>query len=201
MDYFGGLDCYILAPYVSKISAIRLELQVVLDRLNANNKKGKLTIKNQPRTHFEQIFRTTGVDSLTLKLRYVLIIILLLLVPAINLTGLTFSHMKKRQSEMGVRRAFGATKTQLITQVLIENVIYSLLGGIIGLLLAYLSLWLFDEILLQASLQGETMLSLDMLHPLVFVYTFLFCLLFNCLSAGIPAWRVSHENIVLSINH
>ena len=109
--------------------------------------------------------------------------------------------MQKRQSEMGVRRAFGATQLQLLKQVLMENVVYSFLGGVVGLLLAYVSLWLFDEILLQANSQGETMLSLDMLHPLVFVYTFLFCLLFNCLSAGIPALRVSRANIVSSINN
>ena len=197
----GGLNCYILAASSSDIPAIRLEVQSVLDRLNANNKKVKLTLREPPLNHFDHTFRSGHIDPSALKLRYILIISLLLLVPAINLTGLTFSHMQKRQSEMGVRRAFGATKMQLIKQVLMENVVYSLLGGIVGLLLAYFSLWLFDEMLLQVTSQGERMLSLDMLHPLVFVYTFLFCLLFNCLSAGIPAWRVSRANIVLSINH
>ena len=199
--YLGSLNCYILAKSSSDIPAIRLELQQVLDRLNANNKKDKLTLVNPPSSHLDHTFGSGHLDLSVLKLRYILIITLLLLVPAINLTGLTLSHMQKRQSEMGVRRAFGATQLQLLKQVLIENVVYSFLGGVVGLLLAYFSLWLFDEVLLQATAQGETMLSLDMLHPLVFVYTFLFCLLFNCLSAGIPAWRVSRANIVSSINH
>ena len=200
-EYLGGFSCYVLAESPSDIPAIRLEVQHVLDRLNANNKKVRISLEEPPMSHFDYTFHSDHIDPSALKLRYILIITLLLLVPAINLTGLTFSHMQKRQSEMGVRRAFGATQLQLLKQVLMENVVYSFLGGVVGLLLAYVSLWLFDEILLQANSQGETMLSLDMLHPLVFVYTFLFCLLFNCLSAGIPAWRVSRANIVSSINH
>ena len=199
--YLGALSCYILAATSSDIPAIKLEVQHVLDRLNANNKDVKLMLDEPPLNHFDYMFQSDNIKTSAFKLRYILIIMLLLLVPAINLTGLTFSHMQKRQSEMGLRRAFGATKLQLLKQVLMENVIYSLLGGVVGLLLAYLSLWLFDEILLQANYQGETMLSLDMLHPLIFVYTFLFCLLFNCLSAGIPAWKVSRENIVFSIHN
>ena len=201
--YIGALDCYILAASSSDVPAIRVELQQVVDRLNANNKKVKLKIGEHLVDHFDYMFQYKYEDiSLSIiKLRYFLIIMLLLLVPAINLTGLTFSQMQKRQSEMGVRRAFGATKLQLLKQVLIENVVYALIGGIVGLILAYLSLWIFDELLLQSTLQGETMLGLDMLHPLVFVYTFLFCLLLNCLSAGVPAWRVSRANIVSSINH
>ena len=199
--YMGALNCYILAASSSDIPEIRLELQQVLDRLNANDKKVKVIIGELLITHFDYTFKSDDIDLSVLKLRYSLIIILLLLVPAINLTGLTFSQMQKRKSEMGVRRAFGATKLQLLKQVLIENVVYSLLGGIVGLIMAYFSLWLFDELLLQPTLQGDTMHSLDMLHPSVFVYTFFFCLLLNCLSAGVPAWRVSRANIVSSINH
>ena len=199
--YFGALSCYILAKSSSDIPAIKLELQETFDRLNANNKKYKVMLKNPPLTHFDQMFRYKYQYPSEMKLRYIFIIILLLLIPAINLTGLTFSHMQKRQSEMGVRRVFGATKLQLLKQVLIENLLNTLLGGIVGLLLAYLSLWFFDELLLQPTSQGETMLSLDMLHPMVFVYAFLFCLILNCLSAGIPAWRVSRANIVSSINN
>ena len=42
-------------------------------------------------------------------LRYALVITILLLVPAINLSSMTLSRMRKRMSEIGVRKAFGAT--------------------------------------------------------------------------------------------
>ena len=199
--YYGILHSYILAASSSDIPAIRIELQQMLDRLNANNKKVKLSFNGDAVNHLAQTFRFNTRDLSTFMLRCYLIIMLLLLVPAINLTGLTFSYMQKRKSEMGVRRAFGATKLQLLKQVLIENVVYSLIGGVIGLLLAFFSILFFDELLLKPTMQGVTMMSLDLLHPLVFVYTFLFCLILNCLSAGIPAWRVSRANIVSSINH
>ena len=179
-------------------------MQQMVDRINkTRNISLKLSLTDQPISHFEQSFQSNymlPVDVSALQIRYGLIIILLLLIPSINLIGLTFSKMQKRMAEMGVRRAFGATRMQLITQVLIENVFYSLSGGIIGLLLAYLSLWSFDDLLLKASSSGETMLTLDILHPMIFIYAFCFCLLFNCLSAGVPAWRASHTSIVSSIN-
>ena len=43
-------------------------------------------------------------------LRYAIILFVLLLVPALNLSGITLSRMRKRIAELGVRRAFGATK-------------------------------------------------------------------------------------------
>ena len=50
-------------------------------------------------------------------LHYLLVIVILLLVPAINLSSMTLSRMRKRMSEIGVRKAFGATANVLLRQV------------------------------------------------------------------------------------
>ena len=57
-----------------------------------------------------------------------------------------------------------------------------------------------DDVL-YAYLAGETSLTAGaLLSPWIFLAAFLFCLLMNLLSAGIPAWRASRMNIVEAIN-
>lgn len=91
-------------------------------------------------------------------LRYGVVLFILLLVPALNLSSITFSRMRKRVAELGVRRAFGATKRDIVSQVLLENLVLTLAGGLLGLVLSFFSLWLLRDWLLTTSL-GEAGLS------------------------------------------
>ena len=138
-------------------------------------------------------------------IQYSIVLTLLLLVPAINLSGMTHSRMKKRMSEIGVRKAFGATRKELLGQVLYENLVYTILGGIFGLILSYLSVILMKAMLLNnlmaGYLSGASSLNVSMLlRPSVFLYAFIFCLLLNLMSAGIPAWKASRIKIVNALN-
>ena len=53
--------------------------------------------------------------------KYGIMIIVILLVPAINLSGLTHTRMRRRLEELGIRKSFGATQGELVWQVLNEN--------------------------------------------------------------------------------
>lgn len=57
--------------------------------------------------------------------------------PAVNLTGFSLSRMRKRMSEIGIRKAFGAKRHVILFQVLYENMLTSLIGGLLGLILSY----------------------------------------------------------------
>lgn len=103
--------------------------------------------------------------------------------------------------EIAVRRAFGATPGELLWQVLAENLVITLIGGMLGLIFSYLSVLGMRDWLLNTSMSGyygvDTAVSAGMVvSPLVFVSALFFCLLMNLLSAGIPAYRVSRVNIV-----
>lgn len=112
--------------------------------------------------------------------------------------------MRRRMEEIGVRRAFGATRGELLRQVLAENLVVTLMGGVLGLILSYIAVLCMRDWLLNTSMSGyygvDTQVSADMvIQPFVFVCALLFCLLMNLLSAGIPAIRVSRTNIVNAI--
>ena len=40
----------------------------------------------------------------------------------------------------------------------------------------------------------------ELLNPVIFLYAFLFCLILNLLSAGIPAYRMSRKVVIEALN-
>ncbi len=61
-----------------------------------------------------------------------------LLVGGIGIMNIMYVSVTERIKEIGIRRALGARKSDILYQFLIESVILSLLGGSSGLLLSYL---------------------------------------------------------------
>ncbi len=72
-----------------------------------------------------------------------ILILILLVVPAINMSGLLSTQMKKRNEEIGVRKAYGASNGQVGRQLLFENLMLTLVGGVAGLLLSFAAVALF----------------------------------------------------------
>jgi putative ABC transport system permease protein len=110
--------------------------------------------------------------------------LLFMLLPALNLVNLNTGRILERSAEIGVRKAFGATSTQLVVQLVIENVLLCLAGGSIGLLCTEAVLWW---------LQGANLIPYLKVHLnfTVFCYGLLITLVFGVLSGVIPAWKMS----------
>ncbi len=64
----------------------------------------------------------------------------LLLIACCNVSGLLLARGIPRRREMGIRAALGATRVQIMGQVLIESLVLSVLGTVAGLLLSQWSL-------------------------------------------------------------
>ncbi len=69
-----------------------------------------------------------------------------LLVACANVTGLLLSRARARSREMAVRLAIGAGRGALIRQLLLENLLLAIAGGLVGIAVAYAGTSFFNSI-------------------------------------------------------
>jgi len=105
-----------------------------------------------------------------------------LLVCLVNTVGLMLAKFLRRAGELGVRRALGASKREVFTQLLIESGVIGLAGGLGGLLLAFLGLWLVRR-------QPSDYASLAYLDMSMLLATFVLAIGSTLLAGLLPAWR------------
>lgn len=115
-----------------------------------------------------------------------------LFVGAIGIMNITFVSVKERTKEIGTRRAIGARRSSILTQFLMESVSICLLGGLVGLGIAYLfqlgrEIWLPDF---------PTSLSFSLI-----VAAFLVSVLTGIMAGFIPAYMASRLDPANALRH
>lgn len=120
------------------------------------------------------------------------LMLLFMLLPALNLVNLNAGRIMERSSEIGVRKAFGASSRTLVVQFVVENVLLCLFGGLLGLIGAAASLYWLEH-------SGWIpYLKVDINLP-VFFYGLIITLVFGLLSGVIPAWKMSRLHPVQAL--
>jgi len=70
-------------------------------------------------------------------------VVLLLAIACVNIANLTLARSSSRVREIAVRRALGATRAQLVRQLLVESLVIAIAGGIAALVaLSWMRDWL-----------------------------------------------------------
>lgn len=105
-----------------------------------------------------------------------------LIVCLVNTIGLLLTKFLRRSSEIGVRRALGASKGSIFMQLLVEAGVIGLVGGVLGLALAGLGLWAIRH----GASQYSHLAHLDMV---MLGATFVLAVVSSVLAGLLPAWR------------
>ena len=119
-------------------------------------------------------------------------VLLVMLLPTLNLVNINITRIMERSSEIGVRKAFGASSKALVYQFIVENLILTLLGSLIGIVLSLILIRFINS----ANFIDNVVLSLNFT---VLGFALLTCLVFGLLSGVYPAWRMSRLNVVTAL--
>jgi predicted permease len=120
---------------------------------------------------------------------------LLLLLACVNLAGLLLARGASRQHEMAVRVCLGAGRGRLLRQTLTESLMLSLVGGALGIFLAYFA----DLALVRVFASGRLMIGVPMHFEAltnpdahVLLFTLAIALLTGVLCGAAPAMSASN---------
>jgi putative ABC transport system permease protein len=109
-----------------------------------------------------------------------------LLVCLLNAMGLMLAKLMGRSSDIGVRRALGASRGAIFAQCLIETAVVGLAGGLFGLVLTAVGLWSARSLLPRDFMAVTHLDGADILIALVLGVG-------STLAAGLyPTWRAAH---------
>jgi predicted permease len=118
---------------------------------------------------------------------------LVLLIACLNLANLLLAQSARREKEIGVRAALGASRGRVIRHLLVESLILAIAGGALGLLVAYWgrnALWAFRPPFLG---NASVDLSLD---TKVLAFTAFVSVLTGFAFGLVPALRLSRANVI-----
>jgi predicted permease len=117
-----------------------------------------------------------------------IVVFLVLLIACANVANLFLAQAAGRQHEMAVRIALGATRTQLLRQVLTESILLSLLGGALGVLISF---WATNGL---SAFRFPVPVSIDLnvgVDTKVLAFTFVLSLITGTLFGLLPAWTAA----------
>lgn len=194
----GGFSAAVLAPRPEDRERVRAEFAAVQPRVEPGEAD---TLLSAPLlTAFEEWVLEEDWRKLAegpsaiagIVLRTVLIaagvVLLVLMLPVLHLVNINISRIEERADEIGVRKAFGGSSRTLVGQFIAENVLLTLVGGLLSLPLS-LGLWMHFA-------PG----TLDILLMLrAFAYGTLCAVLFGALSGAYPSWRMARLHPVQAL--
>lgn len=199
-DWLGNTQVVLLIESGTDFEEIRQQVKERYDRLQTEAKKNDqiITYHGQPydlKTLSGEVYGNVTPQTGNSYRWY--IYAFLILIPAINLSSMTRSRLRHRVSEIGIYRAFGASRASILYQILTENFIITILGAVIGLILCLLFMISFSHLFFTFGVEADTFARPD--FNMLFTWkTFFIALIFSCVlnlvSAFVPAWKASRLN-------
>ncbi|MEO6444944.1 MAG: ADOP family duplicated permease, partial [Gemmatimonadaceae bacterium] len=117
----------------------------------------------------------------------------LLLVACVNVSNLFLARARDRAREMAVRIAIGASRGRLVRQLLVESLVFAVLAGAVGILVAVVGIGLANQISLPMNVGFRPDLRLN---AQVLTFTFLVTVIAGVIFGVAPAIQATHPSLV-----
>ena len=114
-----------------------------------------------------------------------------LLIACANIANLLLARASARQKEMAIRAAMGASRWRMLRQLLTESVLLSLIGGVLGILIAYWGI----QFILYVSPNAIPRSKEIGLNWMVLAFTFGVSFLTGILFGLVPAMQASEVDV------
>jgi putative ABC transport system permease protein len=177
-----------IAQASAEMSAIAARLNQAYPDNRARTTQAKVMTEVDGR--FEDmggVFKSAGAIAMA-------IVGLILLIACANVANLMLARAAARRKEIGIRLALGANRARLIRQLLTESLLLSLLGGGLGLLLAF---WVTD--LMQGFvpvLEYNIVNNFFAIDSRALIFTLVISLGTGLIFGLAPAWHSSNPDVV-----
>jgi putative ABC transport system permease protein len=195
-EFTGDFNAIVLAKSRGDLPRVKRDFAAVMQRVQSPDPKTYTEVQAGLDTPFEASARamfagTQFRDRAPFFLALILVLagVLFMTLPALNLITLNLSRTLERASEIGVRKAFGAPRRALMSQFVFENIVITVVGGLIGFVLAAIAI----QVLNAADLLPDMRFDLN---TRIFGYGMLIAVFFGIFSGVYPAWRMARLNPV-----
>jgi putative ABC transport system permease protein len=188
--------------------AARLQPGVTIEQANAQLKLASDQFRREipnvigPQNHYGVIplKEWTVGDTRTPLLILLCAVALVLLIACANVANLLLAKASGRKREFATRVALGASRWQIVRQLLAESLLLSLSGGLLGLLVGYVSV----RLLLSVNVGGLPRLGKDgaavALDARLLLFTLGVSVLTGILFGLVPAVSASRTNLLANLN-
>ncbi len=167
------------------------QIKATIERKLADNHRVRMDDLDFSVITSKQIMEIVGTILLSVQLVLAAVTLIASLVGAIGIANTMFMNVLERIREIGILKAVGATKSDILAIFLIESAIIGLAGGLIGLILGYLLLQLLVDLFAVPAF----------LRLRIIAFVFVFSIGTGVLAGFLPAWRAAKLDPVEALRY
>ncbi|WP_132051957.1 ABC transporter permease [Pseudocnuella soli] len=196
-SYNGMFMAVLMGRTKADLPKMKAEYASVVAKVPPGDAEMKQVISHADK-YLESFVRSSplrGKDGPNMSMLYLVLVVfvlLFMLLPTLNLVNINISRIMERSSEIGVRKAFGASSGTLIGQFVVENLILTAIGTVIGVALSFIVLQYINS----SGMIANIHLTINFT---VLLYSVIACIVFGLLSGVYPAWRMSRLQVVAAL--